>query len=294
MNELTSPAAAVFDPEQLLKTKAAVEAIASSPLLPEHLRGKRKGGTFTAYDPDTIVANLLLVADAARVFQCNMLMLAKSSFVVGAALDFDGKVYAALANMSGFLEEDLDYRLGGEGQDRHVVVVGRMKGESHYREALLHITTALAAGGGSSSPEWKTNPDQMLCYAGARQWVRRYLSKVMLGFVQIDVAEMEPTKVEYVDTRHRGEAIERPESQAKIAEIVPSEDYKKAIIDLQRVEFKHQAQRIAEHAGGRNMMTDDERNRILVEARKMWKALPYSEDDPENPANLDTGEATIA
>ena len=64
MQAETQRSIATFDPDVLLKTHRAVEAMAASPLLPEHLRGRRKGGQFTEYDHETKIANLLLVADA--------------------------------------------------------------------------------------------------------------------------------------------------------------------------------------------------------------------------------------
>lgn len=253
---------AAFDPDVLLKTKEAVSALASSPLLPEHLRGRKKAGKFTEYDKDTKIANLLLVADAARAFRCNMLMLAKASFVIGSSLDFDGRVYAALANTSGFLVHDLDYRIVGEKNDMRVIVTGQIRGEPKVREAEMHITTALANG---MTDEWKRNPQQMLCYSGARQWVRRHLSKVLLGFSDVSPDELEPTETTQADTPERLDVD------------MPTADFTAAMIRLGECLVQQQLTLEVNRAGGRNGMTDTERDKIVARARELWPSLPSRE-----------------
>ena len=261
-----------LDPETLLKTLEYVRALAASPLLPDHIRGRTRQKQFTAFPEDIVIANLLLIADAARTFGVPLLTMAKHSYVVGQKLDFDGQAYAALANKSGFLEQDLKYKVEGKGKEMSVTVSARIRGEDEDRVVDQHITQAKVRE--NQSAEWNFNPEQMLCYSTARIWVKRHLSKALFG----EVYQGEDKTIPAPESKGS-----LPAPQPRNLPPMPTEHYQQSLLELGRVQYRHQAQRIAEQAGGRNNMTDDERNDILERSRKLWKQLPYSEDDPDRP-----------
>jgi hypothetical protein len=108
-------------------------------------------------------------------------------------LFYSGKMVQAMLNSSGYLAERLNFEYfqgqpkdnGDEDlDDRHVVVRGRVQGETSPRILTLYVAEAK-----TGNEYWTKTPDQMLAYAGARIWGRRHLPEVLLGLMFDDEAE---------------------------------------------------------------------------------------------------------
>lgn len=133
-------------------------------LVPAHLRGADH------------VADCFLVAAQAFRWRIDPFAVAQHSFVVSGKLGYEGKLIAAVINTHRKIEKNLDYRYSGAGKDRKVVVFAQLKGEDKVRE--IEGTVEQWA---TENPKWKSMPDQMLSYRGAREWARRHLPEAVLG-----------------------------------------------------------------------------------------------------------------
>lgn len=87
------------------------------------------------------------------------------------------------------------YILDGNGPQRFCVVTVKVKGQT-----LSLSTPRIAVIHPKNSPNWKSNPDQQLCYYAIRALCRRYLPDVLLGIYAID----EIQTVEVRDITKRG------------------------------------------------------------------------------------------
>jgi hypothetical protein len=108
-------------------------------------------------------------------------------------LFYSGKMVQAMLNSSGYLAERLSFEYfmgepkedGSEDlNDRHVIVRGRIQGETSPRIITLYVAEAK-----TGNEYWTKTPDQMLAYAGARIWGRRHLPEVLLGLMFDDEEE---------------------------------------------------------------------------------------------------------
>lgn len=98
-----------------------------------------------------------------------------------------GKLAIAILNNS--LAEPLRPEYSGDGDERALTLSGRVEGEQKPLSVTLKVKDARTA-----NDQWKKNPDQMLMYAGARMWGRRYTPDILLGIVFDDeeVADVNP------------------------------------------------------------------------------------------------------
>ncbi len=150
--------------------------LAASPLLPDHLRGAKRGDVFTPYEQNKIVANAFLVVNQAVRWMMDPFALAAESYVVGGKLAFQGKVIQALVNKRAGLKTRLSYEFSGAGDDRKVTVSGTFEGETERRSVEVVLKNVKTA-----NQLWKTDPDQKLVYNGCIKWARRFASDVVLG-----------------------------------------------------------------------------------------------------------------
>jgi hypothetical protein len=138
-------------------------------LVPAHLRG-----------PDHIADCFLIVAQAFR-WRIDPFAVAQHTFVVSGKLGYEGKLVAALINTHRKVARALDYEYSGAGKERKVRVAARLHGEEKDREidgTVEHWAT--------DNPKWKSMPDQMLAYRGAREWARRHLPEALLGIDNVE------------------------------------------------------------------------------------------------------------
>jgi len=147
----------------------------SAGLVPAHLRGD-----------DKISDCVLVVAQAFR-WRMDPFAIAQHTFVSSGKLGYEGKLIAAVVNTHSSVTQRLDYAYSGEGQDRKVVVFGRLRGEEKDRTVDGRVRDWA-----TTNEQWKKNPDQMLAYRGAREWARRHVPEAVLGVLaDEEVVELE-------------------------------------------------------------------------------------------------------
>jgi RecT family len=121
-------------------------------------------------------ADCLMVIQQAIRWQMDPFAVAQECSVIQGKLMHSGKLVAAVINARGGLAERLSFTYEGEGDDRSVVVSGRLSGEAEPRTVTVRIKDARTA-----NKVWQTQPDQQLMYHGSRVWARRHAPELMLG-----------------------------------------------------------------------------------------------------------------
>lgn len=143
--------------------------MAKSKLVPQHLQGQEK------------VADCFLVAAQAFRWKMDPFAVAQSSYVVSGKVGYEGKLVAAIVNAQPQMARKLNYKYSGTGNDRKVVVSGRLRGEDEDRT----VEGSLAEWA-TNNKQWRDGKDQMLAYRGAREWARRHMPEAVLGVQSID------------------------------------------------------------------------------------------------------------
>ncbi len=141
-----------------------------------------------------------------------------------APMAWEAQAINAMIMGSGALAEPLDYIFEGEGLDRRVTVVGRLRGTSKDRTIT---TNTLANIKPQNSPNWKNEPDQQLAYYGSRLWIRRHAPHVLMGVYDREevetipgsFVEVEPGKSDPVARLQANMAAARP-AETKVSDPV--------------------------------------------------------------------------
>ena len=145
-------------------------------LVPQHLQGS--GG------------DCLMVVELAMRWRMSPFAVAQCTSVIKGKLMLEGKLVAAAVETSGALSSLLDYRFEGAGDNRKVIVSATRVGETEPRIVEVVYKDAVTENG-----IWKKQPDQQLCYHGARVWARRWTPAVMLGVYVQEEMESEAEAV---------------------------------------------------------------------------------------------------
>lgn len=251
----------LFDPGTLQTMGAIAASLADASLLPEHLRGTGHGASFKALPVEVRRANVMLIVNAARLFEMDPFQLANESYVLHGKMDMSGKVYAAIFNARGGGSK-LSYAYDGHGDDRHVIVSACVSGDSRPREVVVHVLEARTfEKSGGVKQQWTKDVDQMLAYHGARKWVRRHCPECLLGLV--DTAD------EVTDLADQP-VVEA--SQAALEHAGPSPKYvailKKALAASSQLDTK-----LLANEAQRARMSEDERQGLLDILRKRYAEL---------------------
>lgn len=169
-----APLPVVFDPDDAVslymdvgvfaQLQRVARLMSTAGLVPAHLRGEEK------------LSDCALVAAQAFRWRMDPFAIAQHTFVLSGKLGYEGKLVAAVVNSNRRMARALDYAYSGEGQERKVVVTGRLRGEDKDR-----TIEGKAKDWATSNEQWKKNPDQMLAYRGAREWARRHVPEALLG-----------------------------------------------------------------------------------------------------------------
>jgi hypothetical protein len=157
--------------------------MAKANLLPSHLKGSP--------------ADCLRVVMQAARWQMDPFSVADKTSVISGKLMYEGQLVSAVVNARGNLAKRLDYKFDGEGEKRVLTVTGTLRGESEAREITLDVPMARRI---NKNGQMNQNPDQQMCYIGARMWARRHTSELMLGVytpdeIDPDAPEGEPRNV---------------------------------------------------------------------------------------------------
>jgi len=136
--------------------------MADSKLVPQHLQGAK--------------ADCFMVVEQASRWRMSPFAVAQSTSCIQGKLMFEGKLVVAAVHNSGILSRRLNFDFEGEGEHLAVVVSGTIRGEDKPRtvRVMLHEVK-------TNNRMWTQQPQQQLCYSGARVWARRHAPEVMLG-----------------------------------------------------------------------------------------------------------------
>lgn len=183
-----------FLPKTFDEAVRLADTMAKAQLVPNHLRGKP--------------ADCLLVIEQAMRWGLSPYAIAQGTSLINGKLMFEGKIVAGVINAIGNLEEALNYKYNGAGDNRVVIVSGRLKGESESRIVEVRLKDAR-----TTNAMWTKQPDQQLAYYGARVWARRHKPELMLGvyaedeFDAVDVtssvtviSESAPKRADFADS----------------------------------------------------------------------------------------------
>ena len=187
--------------------------MAKANLVPAHLRGDEK------------IADCFLVAAQAFRWRMDPFSVAQHTFVTSGKLGYEGKLIAGLINASGRLKSNLKPIYSGPaGLERKVTIVGHILGEAEER-----VIDGTVSQWQTANEKWKTMPDQMLFYRGAREWARRHMPEVMLGIsAEEEIVEAERVPVGLMAPRSLDELAEKlkAEAPAPAADPAPTEPCK--------------------------------------------------------------------
>jgi hypothetical protein len=265
------------------------QALQYATLIPDHLRGTKKPGSYDLqlFPQEQIFANVLMVCNRAVHWGVDPIALIACSYVVGGKLDFEGKVIAAVVNKLGGLREPLKFEFSGEGEDRTVIVSGRLKSESVDTVRTVDMVYRNAATKdkqGGYTDQWKRDPDQKLAYSGAKKWARRHTPGVVLGlFADEDEEDMPAVKtIEVVSNNDQFARIEsfvdRPNSYVR--------GYEERLVatssrdELQRLVDKIKAEPQA-------ILSRDEVDFLVSLAKMRWGKLPAVDSEKSEPVPAD-------
>lgn len=169
------------------------QTMATAALIPEHLLGRKKGGTLEYFTADEIRANCFLIVNQAFRWGMDPFAVMPETYVVGGKLGYQGKLVAAVVNGLANLEERLTYKFDGQpGSDDYTITVsGKIRGESEPRTVSVRVGSVK-----TDNSMWKKDPEQKLVYTGATKWARRHCPEIILGILtddDLDLAEPRQT-----------------------------------------------------------------------------------------------------
>jgi hypothetical protein len=138
------------------------EAFADAKLVPDHFKKS--------------VGDCYIAVNLANRYGMDPWTLMQELYIVNNRPMMSGKLAIAILNHS--LAEPLRPEYSSEGDDRTITLTGRLQGEAAAQQVKLKVRDARTA-----NEQWKKNPDQMLMYASARTWGRRFAPDILLGIV---------------------------------------------------------------------------------------------------------------
>jgi hypothetical protein len=145
----------------------------------------------------------------AQRFRMDPWSVMQEMYIIQGKPMMSGKLATAILNNS--LAEPLRPSYAGDGDERTLTLSGRVEGEEKPLTVTLKVKDAK-----TQNEQWKKNPDQMLMYAGARMWGRRYTPDILLGIVfddeEIDTPiTLQParTPIASPPTQPKGEIIDQ-------------------------------------------------------------------------------------
>ena len=178
---------------QIATLNEAVEfssQMAKANLLPAHLKGSP--------------ADCLRVVMQASRWEMDPFAVAEKTSVISGKLMYEGQLVSAVVNSRGKLKKRLSYDFAGEGNNRVLTVSGTIASEDEARTITLTHAQACRI---NKNGQMQANPDQQMCYIGARLWARRHSPELMLGVYTPD--EMPDNENGEVDVTPEAERVAR-------------------------------------------------------------------------------------
>lgn len=158
--------------------------LSTSLVMPEHLRGVKRGGTFTPFSKEQVEANAFLIVNQAVRWSVDPFALAAETYVVGGKLGYSGKLVAAVVNSRSGIVSNLFPTYSGEGMNRTVTIHGKFPSDTQPRTITLSVQQAK-----TDHQMWTKDPDQKLYYSGVTKWARRHAPETILGVMTDDDLE---------------------------------------------------------------------------------------------------------
>ena len=121
-------------------------------------------------------ADCLMVIQQAIRWNMDPFAVAQECSVIQGKLMHSGKLVAAVINARGNLADRLSFEYDGEGDERTITVIGRIRSEPEARTVTVKLKDAK-----TQNVMWQRQPDQQLMYHGSRVWARRHTPELMLG-----------------------------------------------------------------------------------------------------------------
>src|SRR6185437_5473953 len=148
-------------PHNMHEAMQLAEMMARGKMMPDHLKN---------------AGDALIIVEQAMRWQMSPFAVAQHTYNIKGKLLFAGVIVHAAIERSGAISGLIDYKFSGEGPMRKVTVSAVRRGETEPRTVEVTLKDAI-----TDNPLWKKQPDQQLCYHGARVWGRRWTPGVLLG-----------------------------------------------------------------------------------------------------------------
>jgi hypothetical protein len=203
MNEITtvSPVIALI-PENMDQAIRLAQAMSSAKMVPAHLQGD--------------VGSCLMVIEQAMRWRASPFAVAQCTSNIGGKHCYEGKLIAAILPSAGAIVGELDYTYDGDAKQPEtlsVTVSGKRASDGEIKSLTLSWLDAK-----TKNAYWTSQPEQQLCYAGARVWARRWTPGPLLGIYAPE--EMAAERKAVKEAEHNGPPLEAtPEREAINAEV---------------------------------------------------------------------------
>ncbi len=152
-------------PENMDQAMRLATAMANAKLVPQHLQGD--------------VGSCLMIVEQAMRWRASPFAVAQCTSSIGGSLCYEGKLIAAILPACGAIIGELNYEYEGDPKKPEtlsVTVTGRRASDGEIKTLKLAWIDAK-----TKNQYWNSQPEQQLCYAGARVWARRWTPGPMLG-----------------------------------------------------------------------------------------------------------------
>jgi hypothetical protein len=178
------------------------QAMSSAKMVPAHLQGD--------------VGSCLMVIEQAMRWRASPFAVAQCTSNIGGKLCYEGKLIAAILPSAGAIIGELDYTYNGDAKQPEtlsVTVSGKRASDGEIKILTLSWLDAK-----TKNAYWTSQPEQQLCYAGARVWARRWTPGPLLGIYAPEEVTAERKAVK--EAEHNGPTLEAtPEREAINAEV---------------------------------------------------------------------------
>lgn len=227
-----NPATLYMDAGAFEQIQRVGRMLANSNLVPDHLRSRwgMVDGKSTCIEDRS--GDCALIFCQALRWELDPLAVAQNTFVVKGKLGYEGKLIAALINMSGRTEEPLRYTYSGPVDGNLAIVVSaRFKGESEDRTTPGDFASWHTTKDGKVSDQWRPGQRRsMLRYRGAREWAREHMPEILLGIQSAEDLHGDTSEADAVETVRLGDThvpvnrvVETLRAQAAAAKPEPHE-----------------------------------------------------------------------
>jgi len=225
------------------------EMMAKADLLPQHLRGK-PADCFR------------IVAQAAR-WGMDPFAVADKTSVISGKIMYEGQLTAAVINSRGNLKGRLRYDFEGSAEKPatlKLTVSGTIQSEDAPRTISLSYSQAKAI---NRNGQMDKNPEQQMCYIGARIWARRHMPELILGVYGPDEDMQEDTESDQKKPEMKN--VSEPEAEKPKPKDRPSAPPKRATAPEKATKPKDpepepETESDTEPADSEFELTDDEPN----------------------------------